>query len=72
MTRGSVTKLVTSFGSKWGRITPQGDSRPIFYNVAGLDEDLDFASIDVGQAVEFDECADFVNGSHAEHVVLAS
>jgi cold shock CspA family protein len=70
MARGSVTKLVKTFGSQWGRIRPRGESRDIFFNAESLDKALDFASVDVGQAVEFDERADHINGSHAEHIVL--
>ena len=70
MTQGAVTKVVISFGSTWGRIRPQEDSREIFFNLASLAEPSDFAAIKVGQAVQFDERSDQVNGSHAEHLVL--
>jgi cold shock CspA family protein len=70
MTQGSVTKVVISFGSKWGRIRPEGASREIFFNPASLAEPSNFAAIQVGQDVEFDERSDRVNGSHAEHLVL--
>ncbi len=69
MTRGSVTKLVKSYGSTWGRIKPQGGDREVFFNTASLDEAVEFSSLDVGQVVEFEEHADNVNGAHAEHVV---
>jgi cold shock CspA family protein len=72
MTQGSITKLVTTFGSKWGRIQPQGDAREIFFNVTSLEEAGDFSAMALGQTVEFDECVDQVNGSHAEHVVLTT
>jgi hypothetical protein len=73
MTRGSVTKVVISFGSKWGRIRPAGGgSREIFFNAASLAEAVDFSSIEVGRKVEFEELADHVNGSHAEHLVLTN
>lgn len=68
MTQGCVTKLVTSFGSRWGRIQPEGDTREIFFNAASLDGATDFLSLGMGQAVEFDERADRVNGSRAVHV----
>jgi cold shock CspA family protein len=70
--RGSITKLVTSFGSKWGRIRPRGDSREVFFNVNAIESDVDFASLVVGQEVEFEELTDHVNGSHAERVILAA
>lgn len=68
MTQGCVTKLVTSFGSRWGRIQPEGDTREIFFNAAFLEGVTDFLSLGMGQAVEFDERADRVNGSRAVHV----
>lgn len=72
MTRGSVSKLVTTHGSRWGRIQPAGDSREIFFNAAALDEAADFLSLNVGQLVEFEEHSDQVNGSHAENVSLTT
>jgi cold shock CspA family protein len=67
---GRITKLVTTFGSKWGRIAPDRESREIFFNAVSMDGGVDFLSLSVGQDVEFEEQADHVNGSHAEHVVL--
>lgn len=72
MARGSVTKLVTTFGSTWGRIRRNGGSRDVFFNAAAIEKLGGFSSLEVGQDVEFDECPDFVNGSHAEHVVVTS
>jgi cold shock CspA family protein len=73
MTRGSVTKLVNTFGSTWGRIKPEdGVDRQVFFNGASLAETVEFASIGIGQDVEFDEEMDQVNGSHAEHLVLVA
>jgi cold shock CspA family protein len=72
MTKGSVTKLVNTFGSTWGRIRPEHGSREIFFNIASLEEAADFSTLEVGQAVEFDECADYVNGIHAEHLAFST
>lgn len=72
MTRGSVIKLVKTFGSSWGRIQPEGATREVFFNAASFTEPKGFASIEVGQDVEFDERADQVNGSHAENLILAA
>ena len=69
MTKGSITKIVATFGSKWGRIRPEDETRDIFFNTASLDESVDFATLSVGQMVEFNELDDHVNGSHAENVV---
>lgn len=68
LTQGAITKLVTSYGSRWGRIQPEGESREIFFNVKALDGS-DFLALLVGEIVEYEEHVDFVNGSHAEHVV---
>ena len=68
MGRGSITKLVKTFGSRWGRIRPLDDSREIFFNAASFDEAVDFASLHVGQDVEFAERPDQANGSYAEHI----
>ena len=70
--RGSVTKLVTSFGSTWGRIKPDGETREVFFNAPSLADGVDFLSLEVGQAVQFDEHTDHTNGSHAENVVLVA
>lgn len=60
-----------TFGSQWGRIRPDGDSRDLFFNAASLEEPSEFPSLAVGQSVEFDELPDQVNGGHAVHVVVA-
>ena len=65
MTLGKVTRLVTSFGSHWGRVRPYGDERELFFNPGSLVKPADFAAIREGQEVEFEEEADQVNGSHA-------
>jgi hypothetical protein len=70
MTQGSISKLVTTYGSRWGRIHPDGEPRQIFFNERALDGGSDFLALVVGRAVEFEERADFINGSHAEHVHL--
>jgi cold shock CspA family protein len=72
MTLGSITKIVRTFGSTWGRIQPQGETRQVFFNTPSLAEGTDFASLEVGQTVEFDERVDQVNGSHAEQLVVVS
>ncbi len=72
LTRGLVIKVVSSFGSQWGRIRPQGGSSEIFFNASSFDDPAGFSSIKVGQAVEFVERADHVNGTHAEHVLPAA
>ena len=72
MTRGSVIKIVNSYGSTWGRIQPDGGAPEVFFNTPSFDQAIDFASIEVGQAVEFDERADPVNGRRADHIVFVA
>jgi cold shock CspA family protein len=67
--KGTVSKLVHTFGSHWGRIRPSGESRDVFFNPACLDDPEDFDSIVVGQEVEFMEEMDRANGTHAVHVI---
>jgi len=72
MTRGSVSKLVTTHGSRWGRIQPDGDGKEIFFNAAALEEAADFLSLNLGQIVEFEEHTDQISGTHAENVSLTT
>ena len=72
MTRGKIVKLVRSYGSRWGRIQPSGTQRKIFFNQASLPEDTDFASLNDGQLVEFDEEPDRANGTHAVRIILSA
>jgi cold shock CspA family protein len=69
MTRGSVTKIVSSYGAAWGRIRAKGESREVFFNAAALADPSGFSSLAVGQEVEYSELPDPVNGSCAAHVM---
>jgi cold shock CspA family protein len=71
MMRGKVLKLIQSHGSRWGRIEPAGSVGAIFFNEASLSEGVEFTELHEGQAVEFDEEPDRVNGTHAVRIVLA-
>jgi cold shock CspA family protein len=68
MTRGSVSKLVTSYGSRWGRIRPDGETREVFFNPETLIDPFQYDQISLGQAVEFEEEPDRANGTHAIRV----
>ena len=70
MIAGKVTKLVTTFGSTWGRVSPSGEHREVFFNADSLARWQDFARLKVGQLVEFLETSDHVNGSHATGMVI--
>src|SRR5436309_9941841 len=67
--KGTVSKLVQTFGSHWGRIRPAGESREVFFNPACLDDPEGFGSLSVGMDVEFLEEMDRANGTHAIHVI---
>jgi cold shock CspA family protein len=71
VTKGSVTKLVTSYGSRWGRIQPTGESREVFFNSACVARTTDFFSLQLGSVVEFEEQSDQVNGTRAVEVQLS-
>lgn len=63
--RGSVTRLVNTHGSSWGKLEPADGSRSIFFNLHSLQERDDFQKLEVGSQVSFQEVTDQVNGSHA-------
>lgn len=70
MLTGTVTKLVKSFGSTWGRVRParrtaDRGSRHVFFNVASLIDASDFARLSEGSAVQFNVRRDRANGVSA-------
>ena len=67
--KGSVTKLIITFGSRWGRIRPSGEFRDVFFNPACLEDSADFDRMTVGQEVLFIEETDRANGTRAVHVI---
>ena len=68
MTTGKISKLVATFGSTWGRIEPDGQTRSVFFNPAALIDEDEYAGLEVGQLVEFDEELDRASGTHAVRV----
>lgn len=70
MSHGKIVKLVLSYGSRWGRIQPEGTTRDVFFNRDSLPEDADFSELREGQVVEFDEEPDRANGTHAIRIRL--
>ena len=68
MTAGKVTKLVRTFGSTWGRIQPDGETREVFFNAASLVVASGYADLEIGQEVEFEEERDLANGTRAIHI----
>ena len=71
MSRGSVAKIVRSFGSEWGRIRPRDGAREIFFNLSSMQDPDAFHTLTVGEYVDFDEENDRANGTRAVHVVLS-
>jgi cold shock CspA family protein len=70
MSAGTIIKLVTSYGSDWGRIQPEGEERGVFFNAETLVDPTLYADLVVGQEVEFDEEPDRANATHAVRVRL--
>lgn len=68
MIAGKITRLVTSYGSTWGRIKPDGEAREVFFNPETLADPSQYAGMLLGQDVEFDEEPDRANGTHAVRV----
>ena len=65
MINGTVSKLVVSFGSNWGRIRPRGELREVFFNSSSLMHPEEFAGLVEGQLVDFEEEKDLNNGTQA-------
>lgn len=72
MRRGVISKVVSSYGSEWGRIRPVGLEVECFFNRASLLHPGDFAGLEPGQAVEFDDEPDRVHGTRAVRVAMVS
>jgi cold shock CspA family protein len=70
MSRGSIAKIVRSYGSEWGRIRPRDGARELFFNLASMKDPDAFYSLQVGEYVDFDEENDRANGTRAVRVAL--
>ena len=68
--RGTITKLVKSHGSSWGRVRPSGTTRDAFFNPASFVRSGDFALVEEGLEIEFDEEIDRANGTRAVQILL--
>jgi hypothetical protein len=71
MSRGSIAKLVRSYGSEWGRIRARDGAREVFFNLASMSDPDAFHALKVGEYVDFDEANDRANGTRAVNVVLS-
>jgi cold shock CspA family protein len=71
MSRGSIAKIVRSYGSEWGRIRPRDGAREVFFNLASMLDPDAFHTLRVGEYVDFDEENDRANGTRAVRVALS-
>jgi len=65
MTQGTVTKIVSSYGARWGHVRPDQEPRELFFNGESLAEGLDFITLTLGERVEFSQEPDRANGMRA-------
>ena len=64
MSTGTVTKIVRSYGSSWGRIAVEG-GQLTFFNESSFADPDEFERLQEGAAVSFTLADDPVNGSRA-------
>jgi hypothetical protein len=67
---GTISRIVNSYGSKWGHVRPDREPRQVFFNVDSLGEGVDFTSLGLGDSVEFEQETDRANGMRAIHMRL--
>jgi cold shock CspA family protein len=70
VSRGSIAKVIRSYGSEWGRIRASDGAREVFFNLASMKDPDAFERLRVGEYVDFDEENDRANGTRAVNVVL--
>jgi cold shock CspA family protein len=63
--QGVVTKIVSSYGARWGEVRPDQEPRQLFFNHDSLSEGLEFTSLVLGDRVEFSQEQDRANGLRA-------
>ncbi len=66
--RGQITKVVTSYGSAWGRVRPDNQPRDVFFSAECFEDGSDFGTLAIGQELEFEEEPDRANGMRAIHI----
>ena len=71
MTQGIITKIVRTHGSRWGKVRSTVGSVDSFFNEASMAEGEEFEGLSEGDAVEYEEEADRVNGARAVRLILA-
>ena len=70
MVAGTISRIVNSYGSKWGHVRPDREPRQVFFNVDSLVEGVDFTSLGLGDSVEFEQETDRANGMRATQMRL--
>ena len=70
--KGIITKLVRTHGSAWGRVRADGATNEAFFNPHSFTSPSDFDLAEVGQAVDFVEETDRVNGAKASSLTLSA
>jgi hypothetical protein len=65
LVRGTIDRIVNTYGSSWGHIRAEREPRHVFFNAASLVEGLEFGMLSLGDTVEFDEELDRANGLRA-------
>ena len=65
MVAGTISRIVNSYGSKWGHVRPDREPRQVFFNVDSLVDGVEFTSLGLGDSVEFDQETDRANGMRA-------
>lgn len=65
MVAGTISRIVNSYGSRWGHVRPDREPRQVFFNAESLVEGVNFATLALGDAVEFEQEPDRANGMRA-------
>jgi cold shock CspA family protein len=69
VTQGTVTKLVRTHGSRWGRVRSLPGSVDSFFNEASMTRPAEFDDLAEGDAVAYVQEVDRVNGFRARQLV---
>ena len=67
---GTVSRLVNTHGSSWGKIRPATSPREVFFSPSSMDDPGAFPHLSIGDRVEFEEEVDRANGMRAIDVRL--
>lgn len=69
---GTISRLVNTHGSSWGKIRPANMPREVFFSAASMDDEHAFRHLSIGDEVVFEEEVDRANGMRAIHVRIAA